>query len=240
MRSILLVEDDPAVAELISGLLAREGYDVEVAFSLSTALESLEEALPDLAVVDIELPDGSGLDVVARVRRGTEVPVIILSGRAEEVDQVVGLELGADDYVTKPFRQREFVARVRSVLRRSEPKAAKRGTPVLYRFEGWTLDLERRSLTSPAGDAVDLTYAEFELLQALVSSSGVVLSREQLMTAASQRKFAGPHDRSVDVRIGRLREKLGDDPADPHFIRTVRGVGYVFTGGGAGVAGRRR
>lgn len=162
-----------------------------------------------------------------------------MSGRGDEIDHVVGLELGADDYVTKPFRQRELVARVRSVLRRAEPKSRSRRTYFLYKFEGWSLDLRQRSLTSPAGEEVELTHTEFELLHALVSNRGVVLNREQLMAAASQRKFAGAHDRSVDVRIGRLRDKLGDDPAAPHFIRTVRGIGYMFVGAGAGGTDRR-
>lgn len=233
MWRILLVEDEPGVTAYVAALLRKEGCDVSVAPTVSSAVEQLADGLPDLVLVDIELPDGSGLDVVTYVRRRSATPVIVVSGRTSEMDKVVGLELGADDYIVKPFRNREFVARIRRALHRASQEEFGNTQGEQHHFRGWILDAGQRLLLDPSGAAVDLTFAEFELLLALVQRPQVVLSREDLREAISNRALTGPDDRSVDVRIGRLREKLGDDAANPRLIRTVRGAGYMFLAGGS-------
>jgi DNA-binding response OmpR family regulator len=185
---------------------------------------------PDLLILDIVLPGENGLSLAKSVRAYSEVPIIMLTGKIDTVDKVVGLEIGADDYITKPFEERELLARVRSVLRRSSQKATQvpnREPSVVY-FAGWLLDVVAHELTSPKGTTVYLTTHEWDLLYALVKRHNRALSREELLESVAGREWA-PQDRSIDVLVGKLRAKLEDDPQHPKLIQTIRGVGYKFT-----------
>jgi len=186
----------------------------------------LAEGPADLVILDLNLPGESGLTLIEELRRDAAVPVIVLTGSGEVVDKVVGLEMGADDYVTKPFELRELLARVRSVLRRAAPQVAgERGGA--YVFADWRLNPTTRSLVSPKGAPVDLTTTEFNLLAVFVDNANKVLSRDRLLDLVHGRS-AGPFDRSIDVQVGRLRRKIETDPKSPQLIKTVRGAGYLF------------
>lgn len=183
----------------------------------------------DLMLLDLGLPGEDGLALMRSLREHSSVPVIVVTGRGEPVDRIMGLEIGADDYVTKPFDVRELAARVRSVLRRTIEKREKPGDASdAVRFAGWTLRLDARRLESPQGKTVELTTGEFDLLAALARAPGRVLSRDELL-AATRNREAGPFDRTIDVQIGRLRRKIEADPQHPEIIKSVRGAGYVFT-----------
>lgn len=187
----------------------------------------------DLVILDLRLPGGEdGLSLAQQLRRESDIPLIMLTGRSDCVDKVVGLELGADDYVTKPFDRRELLARIRSVLRRvgSGPgEAVPQGRPgAVLRFDGWTLDLGRHELVSSQGESVELTSYEYQLLATLTQQPRRALSRDQILELIANRGWQ-PYDRSIDVLVGKLRRKLGDDPKSPSLIKTIRGVGYVFT-----------
>jgi two-component system OmpR family response regulator len=191
----------------------------------------LAETEIDLLLLDLGLPGEDGLALMRSLRERSSVPVIVVTGRGETVDRILGLEIGADDYVTKPFDVRELGARVRSVLRRSIDRtatAAAEAAPDAVRFSGWTLHLAARRLESPEGKEVELTTGEFELLAALVKAPGRVQSRDALL-AETRNREAGPFDRTIDVQIGRLRRKIEADPQHPELIKSVRGAGYVFT-----------
>jgi two-component system OmpR family response regulator len=185
----------------------------------------------DLLLLDLGLPGEDGLALMRSLREYSSIPVIVVTGRGEAIDRILGLEIGADDYVTKPFDVRELGARVRSVLRRSTERTTKPGHetgPNVVRFAGWTLDLDARRLESPKKKAVELTTGEFDLLAALVKAPGRVHSRDELL-AVTRNREAGPFDRTIDVQIGRLRRKIEADPQHPELIKSVRGAGYVFT-----------
>jgi two-component system OmpR family response regulator len=228
---ILIVEDDGEMRSLVARLLR------EAAFRVSTARDGREmwEVLdspagqPDLLLLDVMLPGASGLDLLRRLREHSRVPVLMLTARGEEMDRVLGLELGADDYVAKPFAPRELVARVRALLRRAAPAEAQ-PDPRSRRlaFAGWVLDTARRELTSPEGVAVDLSGAEYDLLMAFLEHPQRVLSREQLLEVAKRRVGADPFDRTVDVQVSRLRRKIEPEEDSPSLIKTVRGAGYVL------------
>jgi len=230
---ILVVDDDPRICRLVSRLLEAEGYAVETAPNGHVMWRALRAHPFDLVILDLRMPGGEGgLTLARRLRAESEVSLIMLTGRSDAVDKVIGLELGADDYVTKPFDRRELLARVRSVLRRSATRqgevesGSRAGAAV--RFGGWTVDLEQREVISPKGAHVELTFYEFELLAALVQRPQRVLSRDQILELIANRHWQ-PYDRSIDVLIGKLRHKLSDDPRHPRLIKTVRGVGYMFT-----------
>ena len=184
----------------------------------------------DLVILDLMLPGEDGLTLARSLRSESGIGIIILTGRGETVDRIIGLEMGADDYLSKPFHLRELLARVKSVLRRVQSRIseAPAGTRTLARFAGWSLDLAGRELTSPGGEEVRLTTGEFDLLAAFVNNANQVLSRDRLLDLARNRE-AGPFDRTIDVQVGRLRRKLEDDPQNPSMIKTVRGSGYIFT-----------
>jgi two-component system, OmpR family, response regulator len=228
---ILVVDDDPATRDVIACYLDTRGFRVTpVADGRSMAL-ILTERPVDLVILDLKLNDEDGLDLMRGLSRHGEVPTIVLTGyRCDETDKVVGLELGADDYMTKPFSPRELLARVRAVLRRSgagERRSRKEEQRIRFRFANWELNMRTRRLRSPAGATIVLTAGEFNLLIALLRSPQRVLSREQLL-AASRVHDEEVFDRSIDVQILRLRRKLEADPNEPRLITTERGAGYVF------------
>ena len=228
-RTILMVEDEQSITEPLSEALAREGFDTEVTASATAAVELAGRIEPDLVLLDVMLPDGSGYDVCRELRAGSQVPIIMLTARGEEIDRVLGLELGADDYLTKPFSPRELLARVRAVLRRHALAGADKAAPDKtrsYRFAGWELNTGTRKLLSPKKEKVDLTNSEYTLLVALLRSPRQILSRDQLLDGT--RVHADIFDRSIDVQVLRLRRKIEEDPNEPKLIRTERGVGYFL------------
>jgi DNA-binding response OmpR family regulator len=219
---ILVVDDEVAIRDLVATYLRKDGFEVVEADDGPGALEQARERLPDLVVLDLRLPGLDGFDVLRELRRIGETPVIVLSARTEETDKLIGLELGADDYLTKPFSPRELVARVRAVLRRTRGDAdADRDRPDL---DGLVVDRSRHEVTVD-GRPVELTALEFSLLDALASSPGRVFTRGQLIERVWGWDFYGD-ERIVDVHIRNLRRALGDDADDPRYIGTVRGVGY--------------
>jgi DNA-binding response OmpR family regulator len=227
-QRIYLLEDDSEVAAVIRRALEGQAYAVE-RFSRCAALEqALRQQEPDLCLVDLGLPDGDGLALVGEMLRRRRIPAIIVSGRSEVTDRIIGLEVGADDYITKPFEPRELVARVRAVLRRKAgSRDAAQTAARIARFGGWTANFDACTLTAPDGEAVELSSAENDLLRIFVQSAGRVLSRATLLDLNSQNDLT-PFDRSIDVRVSRLRRKLREDPGAPAMIRTVYGAGYVF------------
>jgi two-component system OmpR family response regulator len=228
---ILVVDDEPEITGLLRRYLSTQGFEVSTAGSGTEMRRILAEARIDLLLLDLGLPGEDGLALMRSLRERSSVPVIVVTGRGEPVDRILGLEIGADDYVTKPFDVRELAARVRSVLRRTNerPATSRPGPGIdIVHFAGWTLHLDARRLESPQGRTVALTTGEFELLAALVKSPGQVHSRDELL-AATRNREAGPFDRTIDVQIGRLRRKIETDPQHPELIKSVRGAGYVFT-----------
>jgi two-component system response regulator RegX3 len=220
-----MVEDEESITVPLAEALAREGFDTEVAGTVAEALELAARIEPDLVLLDVMLPDGSGYDVCRELRRDSDVPIIMLTARGEETDRIVGLELGADDYVVKPFSAREVAARIRAVLRRAGEGAdrAKDGNGALEIGE-LRLDRDRRA-TTLAGEELDLTRKEYELLELLMREAGTVLSRERLIDEVWDVNWFGS-TKTLDVHVSSLRRKLGDDPSDPRFVHTVRGVGF--------------
>ncbi|MGE5551190.1 MAG: response regulator transcription factor [Bacteroidota bacterium] len=224
MERILIVEDETAIAETLAFNLQREGYEVAAVGDGRVGLETIRRTRPDLVILDLMLPGLDGVEICRRLRAdGLTTPVIMLTARGGEADRVLGLEIGADDYVTKPFSLRELVARVHSVLRRTGPGT---GSQPSLQIEHLRIDLSGREL-SVAGKTVELSAKEFDLLRVLVQHRGQVLSREQLLDLVWGCDFYGD-PRTVDVHIRWLREKIELDPADPGLILTVRGSGYKF------------
>ena len=227
--SILIVDDDPGIRVLLSNLLRRSGFQVSTAADYGEMIQELETRNIGLILLDVMLPGVSGFEICREIRGGGwgDIPIIMISARGEEADQVAGLELGADDYIAKPFGHSEVLARVRAVLRR--PPLADSGRKAkanVIRFAGWTMDLRRRELFAPSGAAVTLSSAEYELLANLIEHPHQIVSRERLLEL-SRFRLPGSSDRSIDVLVSRLRGKLGGD-RDPQIIRTVRGFGYMF------------
>jgi two-component system, OmpR family, response regulator RegX3 len=223
-RTILMVEDEAAITEPLAEALAREGWDSAVAATAADGLELAEQLRPELVLLDVMLPDGSGYDVCRELRTRSQVPIIMLSARGEETDRIVGLEVGADDYVVKPFSARELMARVRAVLRRAHRAAPAEEDPLTV--GSLRLDPARHEV-SLAGEALDLTRKEFEVLQLLMRNAGAVVSREQLIDEVWDVNWFGP-TKTLDVHVSGLRKKLGDDPGSPRYLHTVRGVGFRF------------
>jgi two-component system, OmpR family, response regulator RegX3 len=225
--TILLVEDERAITEPLAEALEREGFVPEVAGTAAEAMESARGSTPDLVLLDIGLPDGSGLDVCRELRRQTEVPIIMLTARGSEADRVAGLELGADDYVVKPFSAREVMARVRAVLRRASPGPSGDGAEPLT-IGDLSLDPARHEARL-TGEPLELSRKEFELLRVLMEDAGSVITREALIEEVWDMNWFGS-TKTLDVHISGLRKKLGDDPKEPRYIHTVRGVGFRFSG----------
>ena len=224
---IAVVEDDAVLAATVEEMLLDEGYRVHLCPTGAALRELLEAGGIDLILLDLNLPDGNGLALAARVRATTAVPIIILTGKGSEVDRIVGLEVGADDYVVKPFSVREVAARIRAVLRRGQALAPKLPTVRKgYRFAGWILDVDLRRLYNPEGKQIPLTVSEFDLMHAIVSSAGRILSRAQLLEMTRHNNNDDVFDRTVDVIILRLRRKIETNPQIPKLISTERGIGY--------------
>jgi two-component system, OmpR family, alkaline phosphatase synthesis response regulator PhoP len=223
MKTILLVDDEPKIVELARDYLEHAGFAVVSASDGSEALARARSDRPDLIVLDLGLPKLDGLDVARALRQGSSVPIVILSGRSDETDKLVGLELGADDYVTKPFSPKELVARVRAVLRRTERPVAPSD---VIRASDVTLDVPRMRVTAGTRD-VELTPTEFQLLAALAREPGRVFTRSQLLDAVHGVAFES-YERAIDAHVKNIRRKLEVDPGDPHYLQTVHGVGYRF------------
>jgi len=227
---ILVVEDDREISTLIARYLRANDYRVMVASSGRQVGDLMQGNRIDLVVLDLMLPGENGLSICKRLRLTTQVPIIMLTAKSDEVDRILGLEIGADDYLSKPFNPRELLARIRAVLRRTTiniHESAANGARVLT-FLGWRLDLSLRELNSPASARVALTDAEFALLQAFCERPGRILSRDQLLDL-TQGRSAGAFERSIDILVSRLRRKIEADPHQPSIIKTVRSGGYLFT-----------
>jgi DNA-binding response OmpR family regulator len=231
-KRLAIVEDDPDIRALLERCLSADGYRVTSLEAASGLEDLLAEGDIDLLIVDVGLPDADGFALTQKIRRHHDIGIIIVSGRGDLTDRVIGLEIGADDYITKPFEPREVLARVRSVLRRGIPKKdaiASEEPRRKYRFNGWTIDLASQTLMDGKGGVVALTSGEFKLLETFVTHANRVLSRDQIMDYICTNDSPA-FDRSIDVRIGRLRRKIHDNSAHPALIKTIRNAGYMFAG----------
>ncbi|MFN3985247.1 MAG: response regulator transcription factor [Rhodocyclaceae bacterium] len=223
---VFVVEDDDAVARLIRSALEKYDFSVECYSSGAALLRQLQQRRPGVCVLDLGLPDMDGLEVVRQIRARHAFGLLILTGRGDTYDRVAGLELGADDYMVKPFEPRELVARVRSVLRRYQPSSAITETRRVAIFAGWRFDTGTHELTSPKGETDTLSLAEASLLRKLLECPSQILSREQLLDSRN----LGALDRSIDLRVSRLRKRFEEDPQHARLIKTVYGAGYLFSG----------
>lgn len=226
---LLVVDDDSGVLDLLRRYFGAQNFQVSTAANGSEMRSVLARTPIDLVLLDLGLPDADGFELTRQLRSTWNGPVIIITGRGESVDRILGLELGADDYVTKPFDLRELLARVRSVLRRSAPGTSRHDDAgeIPFRFSGFCLDPLTRELATAEGNPVPLTGGEYELLRVFLDHPNRILSRDDLMERIHGRD-AGPFDRAIDVRIGRLRRKIESNPAQPELIKSVRGAGYLF------------
>jgi DNA-binding response OmpR family regulator len=220
---VLVVEDETAIAEPLVEHLTREGFDADLAGTIAGAAEIFEHQQPDLVLLDVMLPDGDGRDLCRDLRRVSDVPIIMLTARGEEIDRIVGLELGADDYVVKPFSAGELVARMRAIMRRGRSTAARKEPITLGPI---TLDPAARTVTK-GDEAIELAAKEFDLLHMLMAHAGEVVKREDIMDEVWDPHWFGP-TKTLDVHISWLRKKIEDDAAKPRFITTIRGVGFRF------------
>ncbi|MBL4665212.1 MAG: response regulator transcription factor [Nitrospinaceae bacterium] len=233
-QTILILEDEPLILDEVRETLIDDGFEVLASGTADEMWAMADNQRIDLFVLDLMLPDGNGLQIAKTIRQKSDVGIIILTGKKGETDRVVGLEIGADDYVTKPFSPRELSARVASVLRRTKGSfypGDRQGDPnkaEIVAFAGWILDLGARHLLAPGGDGVHLTTAEFELLSTFIEGPNRVLSRDYLMDRVHGRDWAG-YDRGIDGVVSRLRKKLKPGDGEPDIIKTVRGAGYMFT-----------
>ena len=224
---VLVVDDEPEIGAILTRYLGGQGLQVSVAADGAGFRAAMRSPEFDVVLLDLGLPDDEGLVLMRELRAHWQGPVIIVSGRGDSVERVVGLELGADDYVTKPFDLRELLARIRSVLRRAHASPPPTGHGLALCFDGMRLELDARRLLGREGESIGLTGGEFELLRTLLERPNVVLTRDQLMNAMHGRT-AGPFDRAIDMQVGRLRRKIETDPTDPQLIKAVRGAGYLF------------
>lgn len=226
---ILIVDDDAEIRSLLREYLQKQGYRVTAVADGRGLRSAVDTSRPDVIILDLMLPGEDGLALCRELRARSEVPIIMLTARGDETDRIVGLELGADDYVAKPFSPRELLARIKSVLRRARslPDNLKPEEAGWFRFAGWTLDVATRNLTSPQGVVVALSGTDFRLLRVFLDHANRVLTRDQLVDLMLSRD-AGPYDRAIDVQVSRLRQRLGEDAKEPAIIKTVRGQGYVF------------
>jgi len=222
-RTVLIADDNPKIVEVLSAYLAAEGFEVVTAADGPSAIEAVASHVPDIALLDIMMPGVDGIELTKRFQREHDLPVILVTARTDEIDRLIGLEVGADDYIAKPFSPREVVARVKAVLRRSE-RAAEHGTGEVLRVGGLEVDPGGRSVSVDRAP-VDLTRTEFDIVATLAAHPGRVYTRMQLMEAAQGDAFEG-YERTIDAHVKNVRRKLGDDPKSPRYIQTVFGVGY--------------
>lgn len=233
MTHIAVVDDETAITELLAHYLGTHGFRTTQLHAGRELMALMPVDPPELVLLDLGLPGEDGFAIARQLREHWRCGLVIITGRGDSVDKVVGLEIGADDYVTKPFELRELVARIKAVLRRIEPSPPAASAPAAapagqgLRFLGWRLDLAARRLDDPSGAEVRLTTGEFELLAALAQNPGRVLSRDFLLEQTRGRE-AAPFDRTIDVQVGRLRRKIEPDPENPQIIKSVRGAGYIF------------
>ena len=227
---VLVVDDDAEIRSLLRDYLQKNGYRVTAVADGRAMWAALEEAHPDLVVLDVMLPGDDGLTLCRDLRAKSELPIIMLTARGEETDRIVGLEMGADDYLPKPFNPRELLARIKTILRRTRtlPENLQPEASGTLRFGGWSLDTATRDLLSPAGVVIALSGTEYKLLRIFLAHPGRVLNRDQLIDLMLSRD-ASPFDRSIDVQVSRLRHRLGDTAKEPAIIKTVRGEGYVLS-----------
>ena len=225
---ILIVEDDREIANLVARYLRGNACRVTLAGDGAEMDRALADGRVDLIVLDLMLPGEDGLSLCRRLRESSAIPILMLTAKAEEIDRIVGLEIGADDYLAKPFNPRELLARIRAVLRRAGNEATEEEGVRRMHFVGWTLDVSLRQVLSAEGARISITGAEFDLLHALCLRPGRVLSRDQLLDL-TQGRSAGPFERSIDVLVSRIRQKIERDSRNPEIIRTIRSGGYLFT-----------
>lgn len=236
-KTILIVDDEPKVRLLLRRCLESDGYQILEAGTIRDAELALANNEINLITLDLQLGSESGLELAAKVRANSQTPIIMVTGKGDVIDKVVGLEMGADDYISKPFHIREVLARVHSVLRRSQvtnPSHKQEQNPItssggelIMEFEGWRSNQSRYELTNPNGEIVDLTTADFKLLTVFLNSPKRVLSRDQIMDQINGFDW-NPNDRTIDNQVARLRKRIEEDPASPKIIKTIRGVGYMF------------
>lgn len=224
---ILVVDDDAEIRDLLKRFLSKNGFRVSAVADGPRMRTALGETKFDLVVLDVMLPGEDGLSLCRRIRSESGIPIIMLTAMGDDTDRIVGLEMGADDYLAKPFNPRELLARIKAILRRSGQNALP-GSRSLLEFEGWKLDLAKRELTAPDGRLVDLTGGEFDLLVAFVEHPQRTLSRDHLLDLTRGRT-SSPFDRSIDIQVSRLRQKIEEDAREPKLIKTVRSVGYIFS-----------
>ena len=227
---LLVVDDDPEICDLLKQYLEKNGYRVTTVGDGKEMLSILDQTRIDLVVLDLMLPGTDGLELCRNLRASSKIPIIMLTARDDEMDRILGLEMGADDYLAKPFSARELLARIKGVLRRTAdlPFDPHTETPEGFEFSGWRLDTRTQHLTCPNGIVTPLSHAEYRLILVLVTHPNRVLSRDQLLDLTQGRE-SGPFDRSIDVLVGRLRRRLNDDANQPELIKTVRGRGYLFS-----------
>ncbi|RRN44797.1 response regulator [Lautropia dentalis] len=224
---VLVVDDDAEIRTLLAEYLSQNGIKVSVARDATEMRQLFDESRPDIIILDVMMPGEDGLTVCRELRSRSNVPVIMLTARADEVDRIIGIEMGADDYLGKPFSPRELLARIKGVLRRTRTLPPSLGDAQQVRFAGWTLDSGARHLISPDNVIVPLSGAEYRLLSVLIQHPNRVLDRNQLMDLTLGRE-ATPFDRSIDVQISRLRNRLNDDAREPRIIKTIRNEGYIL------------
>lgn len=232
--NILIIDDDRNLQTVISTYLENDGHATFSAVSSQAAIAELDKNQMDIILLDLILPDADGFDLLRKIKSRTRAPIIVISGKEETMDKVVGLELGADDYLTKPFELRELSARIKVALRRAVPAVSAATEPSNISeskifFEKWVLDRDKYQVFDLNGNSLDLTSGEFKLLEALVLSANKVLTREYLFGLTRDGTFDS-YDRAIDAQIGKVRRKFGDDPKDSALIKTIRGVGYMFCG----------
>ncbi len=234
--TILIVDDDPEVTNVLKKYLEDDGYAIHVAANAAESRAVVSQKSFDLILLDMILPDADGLSLMGELKSQQKIPIIVVSGKTDATDRIIGLELGADDYVTKPFHMRELSARIKSVIRRTVLVAEKsqeaeksNGKAEVFSFGNWIMNCGKYEVSNDAGESMLLTSGEFELLRVLINSPNRVLKREQLFEM-TRGMDCDSYDRAIDIQIGRLRKKLSDDPHTPSLIKTVRGVGYMFIG----------
>ena len=228
---ILIVDDDPRICRLLANFLHKEGYDVQTASCGDEMWKRVSSAMPDLIVLDYMLPGENGLTLAGKLRNQSDVGIIFLTGKNETIDKIVGLEVGADDYLVKPFDNHELLARIRSVYRRThtQDRTQQVGFSPTLQFDDWELDVSANKLTSSGGEIVKLTEQETQLLSLLINNPHKVLDREVIIKSVTGHSW-NPNSRSIDVAVGKLRKKINDSSDEPRYIKTIRNKGYMFIG----------